>query len=397
MDKLTIDDLDLAGKRVLVRVDFNVPVKDGKVADDLRVRSAAPTISSIIKSGGFPILMSHLGRPKGERIDKFSLEPVVSCLSGILGNPVKFAGDCVGDDVVAQSKSLGDSETLLLENLRFHKEETDNDAGFAKQLAENGDLYVNDAFGTAHRAHASTVGVTQYFDKCAAGYLIQKELKYLVNALDNPERPFVAILGGAKISGKIDVIRNLFGKVDSILIGGAMAFTFFKAKGWEVGNSLLEEDRVDMAREILDEAESKGVDLQLPVDIVVSDKDDGSADAKTVSADAIPSGLKGLDVGEKTLEEFESVLSKAKTVVWNGPMGLFEVDRFARGTYEMAEILSRISGTGAITIVGGGDSASAVAKAGVQEKISHISTGGGASLELLEGKELPGIAALTNK
>lgn len=397
MEKLTIDDLDLAGKRVLVRVDFNVPIKDGKVADDLRVRSAVPTINKIIKSGGFPVLMSHLGRPKGERDDKLSLEPVASCLSGVLGSPVRFANDCIGEDIVNQTRSLQSSESIVLENLRFHEGEKKNDPDFAAELAKNGDLYVNDAFGTAHRAHASTVGVTKHFDQCASGYLIQKELKYLVNALEKPERPFVAILGGAKISGKIDVIRNLFDKVDAILIGGAMAFTFYKAKGWEVGESLVEEERVDMAGEILSEAESKGVDLVLPVDIVVSEKDDGSADADTVSADSIPSGKIGLDVGEKTLGHFEEILSKSKTVVWNGPMGLFEVDKFAKGTYKIAEILSRISGKGAITIVGGGDSASAVKKAGVQDKISHISTGGGASLELLEGKELPGIAALTDK
>ncbi len=397
MEKLTIDDLDLVGKRVLVRVDFNVPIRDGKVADDLRVRSAVPTINKIIKSGGFPVLMSHLGRPKGERDDDFSLEPVASCLAGILGSPVRFSNECIGEDIVDQTRSLQSSESIVLENLRFHEGEKKNDPKFAEELAKNGDLYVNDAFGTAHRAHASTVGVTKHFDQCASGYLIQKELQYLVNALEKPERPFVAILGGAKISGKIDVIRNLFDKVDSILIGGAMAFTFFKAKGWEVGDSLVEEERVDMAGEILSEAESKGIDLVLPVDIVVSEKDDGSADAATVSADSIPSGKKGLDVGEKTLEQFEKILCESKTVVWNGPMGLFEVDKFAKGTYEIAEILSRISGKGAITIVGGGDSASAVKKAGVQDKISHISTGGGASLELLEGKELPGIAALTDK
>jgi len=398
MNKLTIDDLSVVGKRVLVRVDFNVPITDdGSVANDLRIRAALPTIKKIISSGGLPILMSHLGRPKGERKSEFSLNPVAEALSGLLAGPVQFADDCVGDEVEEMSRSLKPGETLLLENLRFHIEETKNDPGFSEQLSKLGDVYVNDAFGTAHRAHASTEGVTKFFDQCAAGYLMQKELKYLVGALANPARPFVAILGGAKISGKIDVIKNLFGKVDSILIGGAMTFTFFKAMGYEVGGSLLEEDRIDMAGEVLKEAKQKNVELVLPEDIVVSKDADGSEEIRTVAANAIPADMKGLDIGVATVAHFEKILSGAKTVVWNGPMGLFEVDAFAAGTYKIAEILAEITDKGAVTIVGGGDSASAVAKSGLEAKISHISTGGGASLELLEGKTLPGLAALSDK
>lgn len=398
MKKLTIDDIELSGKRVLVRVDFNVPLNpDRSVANDLRIRAALPTIRKIISSGGFPILMSHLGRPKGERKPEFSLEPVAGCLAGLLGGPVKFSDDCIGEDIEEQSKSLKSGETLLLENLRFYAEETENDAAFAESLSKLGDVYVNDAFGTAHRAHASTAGVTEFFDTCAAGYLMQKELEYLDAALANPDRPFVAILGGAKISGKIDVIRNLFDKVDTIAIGGAMAFTFFKAMGYEVGDSLIEPDRIDMAKEILAEAKSKGVDFILPEDVVISEAADGSADARAVAADSMPSGFKGLDIGDAAIAKLKSVIAEAKTVVWNGPMGLFEVEKFAVGTNRVAELLAEITSQGAVTIVGGGDSAAAVMKAGLSDKISHISTGGGASLELLEGKTLPGIASLTDK
>ena len=398
MKKLTIDDIELSGKRVLVRVDFNVPLAaDGSVADDMRVRAALPTIKKIISSGGFPVLMSHLGRPKGERKPEFSLEPVAGCLCGLLGSPVKFAEECIGSEIEEQSRSLEPGETLLLENLRFHTEETKNDEQFSRDLSKLGDAYVNDAFGTAHRAHASTAGVTKYFDRCAAGYLMEKELKYLAGALSKPARPFVAILGGAKISGKIDVIRNLFDKVDTIAIGGAMAFTFFKARGYEVGDSLVEADRVEMAKKILEESKSKSVEFVLPEDVVVSESSDGSADAKTVSANAIPSGYRGLDIGEASIARLKKVISAARTVVWNGPMGLFEVDLFAVGTTRVAELLADVTSKGTVTIVGGGDSAAAIAKTGLSDKITHISTGGGASLELLEGKTLPGIAALTDK
>ncbi len=398
MNKLIVDDLDMNGKRVLVRVDFNVPLSsDGDVANDLRVRAALPTIRKIISSGGKPVLMSHLGRPKGERKPEFSLKPVAACLSGFLGSPVQFASDCIGDEVVAQTKALEAGETMLVENVRFYKGETDNDDDFAKSLSELGDLYVNDAFGTAHRAHASTVGVTKYFDKCAAGYLMQKEIEYLVGALDQPARPFVAILGGAKISGKIDVIRNLFDKVDSILIGGAMMFTFFKAMGYETGDSLVEEERIDMAKSVLEDAKARNVDFVLPTDVVISTAADGSVPVQTVDVKSIPKGYKGLDIGKNTVTKFKDVISNAKTVVWNGPMGLFEVKQFAVGTSAIAQALADLTSSGAVTIVGGGDSAAAVAKSGLQDKITHISTGGGASLELLEGKTLPGLAALTDK
>jgi phosphoglycerate kinase len=398
MNKLTIDDIKLDGKRVLTRVDFNVPLSaDGSVSDDLRVRAAVPTINKIIASGGFPVLMSHLGRPKGGYQKEFSLEPVASCLSGLLGGTVEFASDCVGEEIEARSRSLKAGETLLLENLRFYKEEEKNDAAFSEKLSKLGDIYVNDAFGTAHRAHASTEGVTRFFDECAAGYLMEKELRYLAGALDKPVRPFVAILGGAKISGKIDVIKKLFDKVDAILIGGAMAFTFFKAMGYEVGESLVEQDRLEMAKDVLGEAKRRNVKFVLPQDVVVSTASDGSAPAKTVAANAIPSGHKGLDVGAGTIREFKKIIENAKTVVWNGPMGLFEVKQFAVGTAEVAKLLADITTTGAVTIVGGGDSASAVAEAGLEDRITHISTGGGASLELLEGKILPGVAALTDR
>ncbi len=398
MNKLIVDDLDLIGKRVLMRVDFNVPLtSDGDVANDLRVQAVLPTIRKIISSGGKPVLMSHLGRPKGERKPEFSLEPIAACLSGLLGSPVTFASDCIGDEIVEQSKALEAGETMLVENVRFYKGETDNDDGFAKSLSELGDLYVNDAFGTAHRAHASTVGVTKYFDRCAAGYLMQKEIQYLVGALDKPARPFVAILGGAKISGKIDVIKNLFDKVDAILIGGAMMFTFFKAMGYETGESLVEDERIDVAKSVLEDAKALSVDLVLPEDVVVSEAADGSAAIRTVDVRSIPAGFKGLDIGEKSIDKFRSIISNAKTVVWNGPMGLFEVEQFAAGTNAIAQALADLTSSGAVTIVGGGDSAAAVAKSGLQERITHISTGGGASLELLEGKTLPGLAALTDK
>jgi len=398
MDKLTIDDLQLSGKRVLVRVDFNVPLTaEGEVANDLRVRAALPTIKKILDSGGHPILMSHLGRPKGERKPEFSLKPVAACLSKLLASEVRFAQDCIGPDVEQMASSLKEGEALLLENLRFHKEETGNDPGFAEALSRLGDIYVNDAFGTAHRAHASTEGVTRFFEQCAAGYLMEKEIRYLVGALANPERPFVAVLGGAKISGKIDVIKNLFDKVDSILIGGAMMFTFFKAMGYEIGDSLVEEDRVEMASDVLKQAEEANVNLVLPEDVVISKSADGSSEIKTVPVNEIPPGLKGLDIGQKTITRFQGILTKSNTVVWNGPMGLFEVEKFAVGTNAIARILSGITSDGAVTIVGGGDSAAAVAKAGLEDRITHISTGGGASLELLEGKTLPGLAALTSK
>jgi phosphoglycerate kinase len=397
MEKLTIDDLKLKDKKVLVRVDFNVPLDEKReVTDDKRIVESLPTIKKILQDGGKAILMSHLGRPKGKD-PKLSLAPVAKRLEKLLGKPVKFVNDCIGPEVEKAVFGLKSGECLLLENLRFYPEEEKNNPEFAKKLASLGEIYINDAFGTAHRAHASTEGVTKYFKQCAAGYLMQKELKYLGMALTNPKRPFIAILGGAKISGKIDVITNLLDKVDALLIGGGMAFTFDKALGKEIGKSLLEPDKVDLAKDILKKAGEKKVNLKLPEDFVVAPEAKEEAPSKIVDKNNIPQDWQGLDIGPKTLEQFSRVLDKAKTVVWNGPMGVFEVKKFAQGTVKIAEELAKITAKGATTIVGGGDSAAAVAKAGLEKKLTHISTGGGASLEFLEGKTLPGVAALTDK
>ena len=398
MNKLTIDDIELAGKRVLTRVDFNVPLEGGKVADDTRINASIPTIHKIVTSGGKAILMSHLGRPKGEVKLEFSLEPAAKRLSQLMGRQVLFINDCIGGEVEEKINSLPDGEIILLENLRFHKEEEKNDPGFAKTLAKLGDVYVNDAFGSAHRAHASTEGVTKFISPSAAGYLMKKELDYLGVALEHPARPFVAILGGAKISGKIDVIENLMDKVDSFLIGGGMAFTFFKAKQYEIGKSLLDGEKVNEASNILMLAEKRSIDFILPVDVVVTpDPDADPPEMETVTAVGIDPEMVGVDIGSRTVERFKKIILSAGTVVWNGPMGIFEKKPFATGTFEIAKILAEASGSGCISIVGGGDSASAVAKAGLTEQMSHVSTGGGASLEFLEGKTLPGVAALTNK
>jgi len=398
MKKLTVEDLEMHCKRVLMRVDFNVPLEDGKVANDKRIQAALPTIRYIVEKGGKLILMSHLGRPKGSRVSGMSLKPCVAVLSRLLGKDVAFVDDCIGEAVETAANRLNDGDVLLLENLRYYKEETDNDSGFAGKLAKLGDMYVNDAFGTAHRAHASTEGVTHFIDQCAAGYLMVKELDYLGRVMENPARPFVAILGGAKISGKIDVITNLLPKVDKVIIGGGMAYTFFKARGLEIGRSLLEADKVAYAKEILAQGGDK---LVLPVDCMVTDFFDFNArkigTLKEVGADAIPLDWESLDIGSKSIETFRSVLENAKTVIWNGPMGVFEIDETARGTYAIAELLAQVTAKGATTVIGGGDSASAVNKAGVADKVSHVSTGGGASLEFIEGKTLPGVAALTDK
>jgi phosphoglycerate kinase len=398
MNKLTVEDLNPKGKRVLMRVDFNVPLENGTVANDKRIKAALPTIQYIVKNGGKLILMSHLGRPKGQRVPEMSLKPCVAVISRLLGKDVKFVGDCIGATVEAAVGDLEESDVLLLENLRYYKEETDNDAGFAEKLARLGELYVNDAFGTAHRAHASTEGVTHFFDQCAAGYLMMKELDYLGNVLENPARPFVAILGGAKISGKIDVITHLLPKVDQVIIGGGMAYTFFKAQGLEIGKSLLEADKVGYARDILSQGGDK---IVLPVDCLVTDFFDFDArkigDLKQVGTDSIPADWESLDIGSQSIDKFRSILSDARTVVWNGPMGVFEIPETAKGTYAIAELLADVTAGGATTVIGGGDSASAVAKAGVADKVSHVSTGGGASLEFMEGKTLPGVAALTGK
>jgi phosphoglycerate kinase len=397
MNKLTIDDLDLSGKKVLIRVDFNVPLSGGRVADDKRIAASLPTIKKIVESGGAAILMSHLGRPKGKVVPEMSLRPVAERLTELIDRPVQFASDCVGQDALDMAAALKPGEILLLENLRYYKEETDNDAGFAEKLSKLGEIYVNDAFGTAHRAHASTGGVTKYFEQSAAGYLMVKEIEYLGNALTDPKRPFAAILGGAKISGKIDVITSLMDKVDKIIIGGGMAFTFFKAQGREIGKSLLEEDKIDMARDILNQAQAKDVLLLLPADIVCAEKLEEGARATIVPGDQIPADQSGFDIGPRSIEMFGKVLEDCKTIVWNGPMGVFENPDFAVGTIGIAKLLADLTVKGAITIIGGGDSASAVARAGLSDRLSHISTGGGASLEFLEGKTLPGLAALTDK
>ncbi len=397
MNKLTIDSIDVKGKRVLVRVDFNVPLNEsGEITDDRRITAALPTINSLIEKGAKVILMSHLGRPKGEVKPEFSLKPVAERLSQLLNKEVLFANDCIGAEVEELAGKLNNGDVLLLENVRFHKEETENDPEFAKELAKLGDVYVNDAFGSAHRAHASTEGVTKFIDTCAAGYLMQKELDYLGKAIANPERPFTAILGGAKISGKIDVIQNLFDKVDTLIIGGGMAYTFLKAMDYDIGNSLLEEDKIELAKEILNDAEKSNVQFLLPIDVVVAEEFANDAPAQIVDVDQIPDDMMGLDIGPKTVAVFKEEILRSKTIVWNGPMGVFEFENFAVGTNEIAEALAKATEEGAITIIGGGDSASAIKKAGLDTKVSHVSTGGGASLEFLEGKTLPGVAALSD-
>ena len=398
MAKLTVDDLKVKGQRVLVRVDFNVPLDEHRgITDDTRIRESLPTIRHIVDQGGVPVLMSHLGRPKGEAVPKLSLKPVAERLEALLGGPVRRTTDCVGPDAERMVGASEPGQVVLLENLRFHPEEEGNDAGFAEQLARLGDMYVNDAFGAAHRAHASTVGVTEFFAQCAAGYLMEKEIRYLSMAIADPKRPFLAILGGAKISGKIDVIENLFDKVDVLIIGGGMAYTFFKAQGLEIGGSLLEEDRVELAGELLRRAERSNVRVLLPVDCVVADQFAENANTKIVPKEEIPADWEALDIGTETRALFAKEVDEANTIVWNGPMGVFEMDRFAAGTNAVADALARATDRGAATIIGGGDSAAAIAKAGLRDRMTHISTGGGASLEYLEGKDLPGIAALTEK
>lgn len=398
MAKLTIDDLYLKGKRVLVRVDFNVPLNDKlEVTDDTRIRAALPTIEKIIEAGGKAILMSHLGRPKGKVIESLRLAPAARRLSQLLNKEVTILNDCIGKTVETAIKQMKQGEVAVLENVRFYEGETANDPEFAKQLAQLGDLYVNDAFGTAHRAHASTAGVTRYFDQCAMGYLIQKELKYLSLVVENPTRPFVAIMGGAKISGKIDVIENLLAKVDSLLIGGGMAYTFFKAQGINIGNSLLEADKLDLARKVLNHVKATNINLVLPQDNIIAKEISGITEIKETTGAAVPDDWIGVDIGQRTINRFEELINSANTIVWNGPMGIFENERFAHGTIAIAKALAKQTESGAITVVGGGDSVAALALANVTDKITHVSTGGGASLEFLSGVKLPGIEALTDK
>lgn len=398
MNKLSIKDLDLKGKRVFVRVDFNVPIKDGVVEDDTRIRGALSTIQYATEQGGRVILASHLGRPKGERVERYSLRPVAEHLSQLLGQTVVFAEDCIGDEVKAKAFALADGDVLLLENLRFHPEEEKNDDGFAAQLASLCEVYVNDAFGAAHRAHASTAGITKHVKQAAAGLLMQKELDYLGRVISNPEHPFVAILGGAKVSDKIAVINALIDRrVDKLLIGGAMAYTFFKAEGFTIGKSLVEDDKMETAREIKKRAEDAGVELLLPTDHQVVDSFDPLNSRKTIPIEFTNAGLVGLDIGVETVALFSNALKDAKTVIWNGPMGVFEEKPFDEGTVGIARAVAAAADRGATVIVGGGDSVAAITQAGVADRITHISTGGGATLEFLAGDELPGVAALNDK
>jgi phosphoglycerate kinase len=391
MAKLTITDLDMRGQRVFVRVDFNVPIKDSIVTDDLRIREALPTIRYGIEKGAILVLASHLGRPKGKPKPEFSLAPVADRLSELLGKKVLFVKDCIGPEVEKVVDAARPGDVIVLENLRFHAEEEANDPGFAKQLAARTPIYINDAFGSAHRAHASTEGITRYVQKAAAGFLMEKELRYLGGALESPQKPFVAILGGAKISDKIEVIENLLGKVDHLLIGGAMMFTFLKSQGKSIGKSLCEEDKLDLARGLLARAQAR---ISLPTDAVAAKNIEDEASAHVVPSGEIPEGEMGLDIGPKTIAEYSGIVRSAKTIVWNGPMGVFEKDAFAAGTIGVARA---VADSQAVSIIGGGDSAAAVSKAGVADRITHISTGGGASLEFLAGQTLPGVAALHEK
>lgn len=396
MSKKTVANLaasDLSGKRVLVRADFNVPLDNGSITDDTRIRAALPTIQDLTSKGAKVILSSHFGRPKGVD-DKYRLTPVAHRLSELLGKQVVKCDDCIGEDVAAKVAAMQNGDVLLLENVRFYPEEEKNDSEFAKKLAANADLYVNDAFGTAHRAHASTEGVTKYLSPSVAGYLIEKELQYLQSAIESPQRPLAAIIGGSKVSSKIGVIETLLDKCDKLILGGGMIFTFYKARGLNVGKSLVEEDKLELAKSLEAKAKERGVQLLLPTDVILADNFAADANSQTVSIDAIPDGWMGLDIGPDSVKTFQDALADCKTVIWNGPMGVFEFPQFAKGTEAIARTLADLTKNGATTIIGGGDSVAAVEQLNLGEQMSHISTGGGASLELLEGKELPGIAAL---
>src|ERR1700726_3932890 len=398
MAKLTIKELDLRGKRVFLRVDFNVPLKDRVVTDDTRIRETLPTLRLAIEKGGRLVLASHLGRPQGSRNEKYSLKPAATKLEELLGRRIEFSDDCVGAEAESKSKSLKDGEVLLLENVRFHAEEEKNDQAFSKQLAALCDgLFVCDAFGSAHRAHASVVGITHFVKQSAAGLLMEKELAYLGKAISNPERPFVAILGGAKVSDKIEVVENLMKIADVLLIGGGMAYTFLKAQGLAIGKSLVENEKLDLAKKILDDARARNFKFLLPVDNVIAPEFKADAPATVVDVEAIPDDQMGLDIGPRTMELYGAEIAKAKTIVWNGPMGVFEMPAFAKGTLAIAKAVASATDGGATSIVGGGDSVAAVPQSGGADKISHISTGGGASLEFLGGRKLPGVEALSEK
>ncbi len=396
MAKLSLKDLDLKGKTVVMRVDFNVPLKDGVVGDDNRIRQALLSINHVTEAGAKLVLLSHLGRPKGEPNPEFSLKPVAEHLKTLVTSNVYFGEDCIGEKAQDAIDSAKPGDIILLENVRFHAGETKNDPELSKALAAHGDLFVNDAFGSSHRAHCSVAGITEFLQPAASGYLLQKEIDYLKESVENPKRPFVAVLGGAKVSDKIGVIENLITKVDTIIIGGAMTYTFYKAKGLPIGSSLLEADKVELAASLMKNAKANNVEILLPVDSVVGKEFREDTESKTVAEDGIEDGWMAMDIGPKSAERFGEVIKKAKTVIWNGPMGVFEMDSFAKGTFAVAEAMSAATASGAITIIGGGDSASAIKKAGLEEKVSHVSTGGGASLEYLEGKELPGITCLTD-
>jgi len=397
MNKLSIRDLDLGGKRVFIRVDFNVPLEGSTVTDDTRIRETLPTLRLATERGARLVLASHLGRPKGKVNPKYSLAPVAARLKELLGKPVEFAADCVGAEAEAKSAALKNGDVLLLENVRFHPEEEGNDAAFSKQLAALCDgIFVCDAFGSAHRAHASVVGITQFVRQSAAGLLMEKELAYLGKAISNPERPFVAVLGGAKVSDKIEVVQNLMKLADAMLIGGAMAYTFLKSQGLPVGKSLVENDKLDLARTLLEEARQRNFRLLLPVDHMLAESPDSAA-TKIADISATPDGWMGLDIGPKSIELFSQEISKARTIVWNGPLGMFERPAFAQGTLAIARAVAAATAKGATSIIGGGDSVAAAEQSGVARQISHISTGGGASLEFLAGEKLPGVEALTNK
>ena len=398
MAKRTIRELDVAGKRVLVRVDFNVPLDEtGRIVDDTRIRAALPTVEHLLAQGASAILMSHLGRPHGRRVPALSLAPVAERLSELLGRAVGMAPDCVGAEVAAQAAALQPGQVLLLENVRFHPEEEQNERTFAQHLAALGDAYVNDAFGAAHRAHASTEGVPRWMGTGVSGLLLEREISYLDEALRHPQRPFIAVLGGAKISGKIELIEHLLSRVDALLIGGGMAYTFFKAMGLEIGDSLLEEDRLDTARQLLTQVENGGLALQLPADCVVADRFAADAEAQVVARDAIPRGWQGMDIGPQTRQCYADQIARGGTIVWNGPLGVCEMVPFAEGTQQVAQALAAATREGALSIIGGGDTAAAVAQAGLAQAMTHISTGGGASLECMSGRVLPGVAALDDE